>query len=507
MAGRLHPVVEKNLSQFLAPNQKANENLKNLQHLFREICTPKSDEYAFSLNQFLAALGNEIETSEDYQREPAQQESVENSRIHHQLTKLRELLIHHHQLHFPNTYQCCAFLLLTLFPEKNQEEILNDLSPNPLLFETTESYDYDGDPSFRWEDPLTTRLVIDWCPHSLLTDPDILAELIWKDHLTSFQPFKETCLYKLYSYFADLPFEELPHLLKTTGRFGINEWIQLRTFPNLKSWAQEQLAECILRLDKDEYRLKEDLPTIPHYEEMIQHLDLSSFDQQKQKEYWTSAISTVPHLIQHVPIHFRQNHADLFQLAVQKDPRTVIFAQPEDAVPDNQLRSILQQHPLLFAHLPEKTKGNIELLKIVIEKEPKLYRYLPANLKANPNFANTALDVNPYCFPEIQAHFIPDAGRIKKIIETNPLLITPHYITGNYTAETSLCEQYLGAILSSKNEGLLDLEDDETNFKTREEELIRNLHIPKEIPRKNHLSKGLAKLLENTDNPETDSPF
>lgn len=580
MSGRLHPITKKYLTELLSDNPEAMAKRKTIGELVREELYDEADNFYSLLQQLNTMLGSGLNPITDHQRHLPLEKEVENTEFHAHLGNFRQLLKEQFNLSFANTFQLCAFLLLIKFPdqdpnsifldespEENPEVLLTLLNPDPLFFETTESYDYDGDPISDWKDPLTIRLVIDWCPHSLLTDPDILVQLIWQDHRKGYYPFQETYLFSLYQYFADMPLEEIPEVLLEGRGLGIREWIQLISFPNLHDWAQTKLIEYLLSQNEDQYRINEAIPVIhpstPRYEDMIRHLlslngmhlkelddsgrdredlvrlaienhglaltyaserhqldpvliekairrtpitlcslpesirtnlhwvslatdllpevlaglPLNAFDEATQLTIWQKAISHSPIVIQLMPKSFRQKYPELFQLALEKDTRTVVFALPDDAVAEEQLAGILSDQPLLFQYLPEEARSNPRLLSIAVQKEPLLYKYVPKPHNSSTELANAALESNLLSIQEIHPHAVPDARYIRKIIETNPFLIPARFITLHYGNEEGLCEQYLEAILGKKNKEIQDLEDDDIAFQERENRLQWKLFI------------------------------
>lgn len=580
MSGRLHPITKKYLSELLSDNPEAMAKRGTIGELVREELYDEADNFYSFLQQLNTMLGSGLNPITDHQRQLPLENEVEKTEFHYHLGNFRQLLKDQFNLSFANTFQLCAFLLLIKFPdqdpennvldynpEDNPETLLTWLNPDPLFFETTDSYDYDGDPINDWNDPLTTKLVVDWCPHSLLTDPEMLVELICQDKRNLFHPFEETYLFKLYSYFSELPFEALPEQLRNDPGFGIREWICLLRFPNLQLWVHAHLVEYLLQLKKTEYQVKEAIPLIPpqtpRYEEMIRHLlsldglllkqldntfqdqkdlvtiavnnhgtalsyasvhlqqkpeliekairnsplsicslpetvkhnlnwvslatdllpevlaglPLDTFDESTQLNIWQKAISTSPIVIQLLPEPLRKKYPELFRLALEKDARTVVFALPDDAVTEEQIANILSDHPLLFQYLSEDARSNPRLLAIAIQKEPLVYKHVPKSHKSRPELVTAALESNLLSIQVIHPHAVPELRFIRTIIETNPFLLPPRFLTLHYANEEGICEQYIQATLDGKNRDLMALEAEDDAFQEREEALRWSIFI------------------------------
>jgi hypothetical protein len=376
MSRRLHPITRKYLSELLSDTPEAMAKRSTIGELVREELFYDADNFYAFLRQLNTLLGSNLNPVTDHQRQLPLEKEVENTEFHANIGDFREILKEQFNLSFPNTFQLCAFLLLIKLPDQDPENnvldynpeddpetLLTWLNPDPLFFETTDSYDYDGDPINDWNDPLTTKLVVNWCPHSLLTDPEMLVELICQDNRKGFHPFEETYLYELYRYFTDLRFEELPEQLRKDPGFGITEWIKLLQFPYLQPWVHAQLVEYLLQLKKSEYHVKEAIPVIPaetpRYEEMIRHL--LSLDGLLLKKFDNTF----------------QDREDLVAIAIENHGTALSYASERLQHNPELIEKAIRNTPLSICSLPEPVKQNLHWVSLATDLLPEVLAGLP----------------------------------------------------------------------------------------------------------------------------------
>ncbi len=387
MSSRLHPFVSSYLTELFSEDTKATVRLAAIRATIRERLGPLIDSTSELIMELNKWMGSEIRSTENYYCPAYLAEEASQTPFHKKFIGLREKLLSNYELKFPNTYQCCAFVLLTAFPTDDADELLDKLTPRVLFFEPSESYDEDGDLGYSYTDKITTRLMVDWCPHSMLTDDDLLTQVLESDSQTYFYPFEETNTHALFQYFADSPIAEIPPALLSEHYTDEIELKHLIDFENLRGWVEQKIIDRILRMTGSAYELSELLskisPTAARYEEAVR-----------------KALSLDGMLLKKLEAEYGDRE-DLVRLAIEQNGQALAHASPR-----------LQQR--------------IELISRAIKNTPLSILFLPEDIQQDPSWIGLALEGMPALLDRLNMDLLDEQTRLecyKQAIQALPIAI------------------------------------------------------------------------------------
>lgn len=398
MLNKLHPRVKLYLDELLSDT----EDSKNKRSIIKKSVLKNLSPNANNRRQFIIALntllGNKLSRNSMYP-----ESEVENLDIYKRMLSFRELLKVEFNLVFPNTYQCCAFLLIIQFSDDKKDDVLSELSPNLIFFNPSEFNDEDGNFIYDENDRIDWRLIIDWCPYDILTNVEIIEQLLIPKYYFDLPSSSYSYnIYSLFSYYQDCSFEALPvplkNLISNKVNFGsdlIDIFILLLDFPNIQSYLYTRLIEYVFSLNEPNAAISKILKVIPsslvHYEEMVRHvlaidgLYLRYLDEKirDNDEFVAIAIQSNPFALSHASERI-QSKTDLIENSINRNPQYFLELSPAQQQNLHWLQIAVVNCPDILAKISltnfdEQTQLNI--WEKAILASPRIVQLIPEQLR------------------------------------------------------------------------------------------------------------------------------
>ena len=398
MSNKLHPRVKIYLDQFLSDTEESKNKRSTIQKLIQKNLLPNTNNRSQFIIALNTLLGNKLDKNSMYP-----ESEIENLDIYKRMVTFREHLKNDFNLVFPNTYQCCAFLLIIQFSDDKTDDLLNELSPNFIFFTSSEFWDEDGNLIGDENDLIDWRLIIDWCPHDILIDEEIIEKLLIPYHYFDFPSSSYSyTIYSLFFYHQDCSIEALPVPLKNLilnkvnfDSYLIDNFIRLLDFPNFQSFIYTILIEHVFSHNEPNATISKILKVIPSslvsYEEMVRHvlaidgLYLRYLDEKirDNDELVAIAIQSNSLALSHASERI-QSKTDLIENSINRNPQYFLELSPAQQQNLHWLQIAVVNCPDILAkvsltNFDEQTQVNI--WEKAILASPRIVQLIPEQLR------------------------------------------------------------------------------------------------------------------------------
>lgn len=353
MPDRLHPSISSYLSRLTQDHSVQTERTE--MEIFIRNAFPSAandpQELADLLSEVMGRDDNNFAIEHAYVLSYETEPNPKTEKLRDLFQMLQETF----SIRFPNTYQGCAFLLLLLFPDRQPGELLNRLQPDYLYFELTEGDDDEDSPGYAHTDLVTSRLVVDWCPHNVLTNNETIKAIIENYKNQEEDVFEISAARDLYHYFGEDALNDIPSALKEYDAWEIGEWIELLKISVFREKATGKLVEAVLSRNYPFHYNGQLLKAFsPHQPYMMKRI-----------------LSCNGMLLDELPESLRDKE-ELVSAALQDNGEALNMASPRIQKLEPFIKQALTTTPKAILYLNDEIRNDVKWISYAIAQEPAL---------------------------------------------------------------------------------------------------------------------------------------